>query len=123
MGLKDGGDGSSGMDVDGVKRQLEELRKLFDKFPALKRLRTQLQQLGKPKPIIRRSLKSAAATARVKAYMADHPLLTIVEFANRAGFDEKTLRRLLRDGSASRRTWDEVAGAMRTTREDLFKEG
>jgi len=121
MGLKDGGGGSGGMDGF-VRRQLEELRKL-DKFPALKRLRTQLRHIGKPKPIIRRSLKSAVATARVKAYMIDHHPLTIDEFADRAGFNEKTLRRLLNGGSVSRRTWDEVAGVMKTTRDDLFKEG
>jgi DNA-binding XRE family transcriptional regulator len=119
MGLKDGGGGSSGMDgVVFIARQLEKLRKL-DKFPALKRLRTQLQQLGKPKPIIKRSIKSAAATARLRAYMADHSL-TQADFAHKAHIGERTLHSLLQKNRASPTIWDEVAHAMETVSEKLF---
>ncbi|WP_158944982.1 hypothetical protein [Granulicella sp. S190] len=86
-----------------------------------------LQNLGKPKPQSGktngqavRSIKSTSATALVAAYITRHAM-TLVEFAEKAHIDEKTLRRLLHTTSASARTWAEVAKAMRITTSKLLK--
>jgi hypothetical protein len=54
--------------------------------------------------------------------MAEH-LLTQVEFEGKAHIDDRTLRRLLKAGSASNRTWAEVAAAMGLTTKQLRATG
>jgi hypothetical protein len=68
-----------------------------------------------------RTIKSASATALVAAHMKSHAE-SQGDFAFKAHISEKTLGRLLRNGSASARTWAEVAKAMDTTPKKLLKE-
>jgi hypothetical protein len=75
-----------------------------------------------PSPESPRSIENAAAAARVRQYMTEHAE-TVEDFAYRSHIGERTLRRLLQEGKASRRTWVEVAHAMGVTPEDLLRTG
>jgi Helix-turn-helix len=83
-----------------------------------------LMDSDKPKPVSApgRGYTNPAAVARVVAYMAEHGL-TQVEFAERVGIGERTLRRLLLNHPAGKRTWTDVAEAMGIPLEDLLETG
>jgi hypothetical protein len=70
-----------------------------------------------------RGITNISAAARVKAYLAEHPVITQAELAERAHIADTTLRHLLKTGHASRRTWIEVAAAVDLTSDELLRSG
>ena len=93
------------------------------------RLWARLNEIPVPPPLLSqpessatsRSIISEAAVLRVKDYMQKRGL-TQAAFAHEAHIDERTLGRVLKKPyKASSGTWDEIAGAMKTTSEQLRK--
>jgi hypothetical protein len=107
--------------LNSFKELLKVSKKFRDENPVL------CQILPEPKLPARRSIISVQAANKVKKYLdrrddKGNRLITQAEFEKQSGFDERTVRRVLPKGSATKAFWEATAGVMKITLEDLLKE-